>query len=164
MLQRQAAGQRGDQEGPGKGSVGIGQKLQDLAGQATKGPGGSGGNEVHDPQRPACRSNFLVYIARYVAVCIENLSVTASLRRKQARPSPRHTTALHHCRDMLTAVPLRACCQSTQGWAEAALIPRAGAGQDGQGGRPRRRQRPQQARLLGRRGAAGQQHMLHLIS
>lgn len=46
MLQRQAAGQRGDQEGPGKGSVGIGQKLQDLASQATKGPGGAGGNEV----------------------------------------------------------------------------------------------------------------------
>jgi hypothetical protein len=45
---RQAAGQRGDQEGPGKGSVGIGQKLQDLAGQATKGPGGAGGNEALD--------------------------------------------------------------------------------------------------------------------
>jgi hypothetical protein len=45
-LQRQAAGQRGDQEGPGKGSVGIGQKLADLAGQATKGPGGAGGNQV----------------------------------------------------------------------------------------------------------------------
>jgi hypothetical protein len=49
VLQRQAAGQRGDQEGPGKGSVGIGQKLQDLAGQATKGPGGAGGNEVGSP-------------------------------------------------------------------------------------------------------------------
>jgi hypothetical protein len=45
---RQAAGQRGDQEGPGKGSVGIGQKLADLAGQATKGPGGAGGNQALD--------------------------------------------------------------------------------------------------------------------
>jgi hypothetical protein len=50
-LQRQAAGQRGDQEGPGKGSVGIGQKLQDLAGQATKGSGGAGGNQVQKDLR-----------------------------------------------------------------------------------------------------------------
>ena len=45
-LQRQAAGQRGAPEGPGKGSVRLGQKLSDLAGQATKGPGGAGGNQV----------------------------------------------------------------------------------------------------------------------
>ena len=64
MPQRQPAGQRGDQEGPGKGSVGIGQKLQDLAGQATKGPGGAGGNEVGNQNpnsviRTACCSKVL---------------------------------------------------------------------------------------------------------
>lgn len=45
-LQRQAAGQRGDKAGPGKGPVSLGRKLSDLGEQATKGAKSASGLKV----------------------------------------------------------------------------------------------------------------------